>query len=168
MNLTIGTSTVVVSCEFSEIFKSTYFLEHLRTTLDFTAKKPNVDAKICYFDFFYKKEHQFIRKVLDEDNLKKSDALKTLSAYYEMFNKLLKVFILLEDTIKCSENFDEIVGKDLKDLPREKCAYSELFWSEFSRIRTKCREILETGIIANTYTFHAVIFVLRVAENLLI
>ena len=73
--------------------------------------------------FFIIKEHQFTRNVLDEDNLKKSDALKKLSAYYEMFNKLLKVFILLEDTIKCSENFDEIVGKDLKDLPREVCVF---------------------------------------------
>ena len=119
--------------------------------------------KYAILVFFIIKEHQFIRNVLDQDNLKKSDALKKLSAYYQMLNKLLKVFILLEDTIKCSENFDEIVGKDLKDLPREK-----LFWSVFSRIRTKCREILETGIIANTDTFDAVIFALRVAENLLI
>ena len=79
MNLTIGTSTVVVSCKFFEIFKSTYFLEHLRATL-------------------------------------------------------------------------EIIGKDLKDLSREKCAYFELFWSVFSCIRTKC----------------AVIFVLRIVENLMI
>ena len=124
--------------------------------------------KYAILVFFIIKEHQFIRNVLDQDNLKKSDALKKLSAYYQMLNKLLKVLILLEDSIKCSENFDEIVGKDLKDLPREKCAYSELFWSVFSHIRTKCREILETGIIANTDTFDAVIFALRVAENLLI
>ena len=78
---------------------------------------------LFWFFFFIIKEHQFTRNVLDEDNLKKSDALKKLSAYYEMFNKLLKVFILLEDTIKCSENFDEIVGKDLKDLPREVCVF---------------------------------------------
>ena len=95
MNLTIGTSTVVVSCKCFEICKSTYFLEHLQATL-------------------------------------------------------------------------EIVGKDLKDLSREKCAYSELFWSVFSRIRTKCREIMETGIIANTDTFRAVIFALRIVENLMI
>ena len=95
INLTIGTSTVVVSCKCFEICKSTYFLEHLQATL-------------------------------------------------------------------------EIVGKDLKDLSREKCAYSELFWSVFSRIRTKCREIMETGIIANTDTFRAVIFALRIVENLMI
>ena len=95
MNVTIGTSTVVVSCKFFEIFKSTYFLEHLRATL-------------------------------------------------------------------------EIIGKDLKDLSREKCAYFKLFWSVFSRIRTKCREIMETGIIANTDTFRAVTFVLRIVKNLMI
>ena len=69
--------------------------------------------------------------------MKKSDALKTLSAYYEMFATLLKLFILLEDSIKRSKNFDEIVGKDLKDLPRKKGPYTELFWSVFSCIRTK-------------------------------
>ena len=79
MNLTISTSTVVVSCKFFEMFKSTYFLEHLQATL-------------------------------------------------------------------------EIIGKDLKDLSREKCAYFELFWSVFSCIRTKC----------------AVIFVLTIVENLMI
>ena len=70
--------------------------------------------------------------------MKKSDALKTLSAYYEMFATLLKVFILLEDSIKRSKNFDEIVDKDLKDLPSKKGPYSELFCSVFSRIHTKC------------------------------
>ena len=124
--------------------------------------------KYAILIFFVIKEHQFSRNVLDEDNLNKSDALKTLSAYYGMFNKLLKMFILLEDSINRSENFDEIVGKDLNDLPRIKCPYSELFWSAFSRIRTKCREILGTGIIPNTDTFHAVIFVLRIVENLMI
>ena len=52
------------------------------------------------------------------------------------------MFILLEDSIKRSKNFDEIVDKDLKYLLRKTCRYSELFWSVFSRIRTKCREIL--------------------------
>ena len=74
--------------------------------------------KYAILIFFVIKEHQFSRNVLDEDNLNKSDALKTLSAYYGMFNKLLKLFILLEDSINRSENFDEIVGKDLNDLPR--------------------------------------------------
>ena len=81
--------------------------------------------------------HKFIRNVLDEDNFKKSDDLKTLSIYYKMFTKLFKVFILLEDSNKRLENFDEIVDKDLKYLPRKKCPYSDLFWSAFSRIRTK-------------------------------
>ena len=121
MNLKIDSSKVVVSCKSFKIFKSNSFLEHLRTTLDFTAKEPNVDVKICYFDFYIYiyiiKEHKFIRNVLDEDNLKKSDDLKTLSVYYEMFTELFKVFILLEDSNKRSGNVDETVDKDLKDLP---------------------------------------------------
>ena len=95
-----------------------------------------------YIYIYIIKVHKFIRNVLDEDNFKKSDDLKTLSIYYKMFTKLFKVFILLEDSNKRLENFDEIIDKDLKYLPRKKCPYSDLFWSTFSRIRTKCREIL--------------------------
>ena len=53
---------------------------------------------------------------------------------------------------------------------REKCLYSELFWSLFSRIRTEygrygvtlriqseCRK-MRTGITPNTDTFHAVLY----------
>ena len=133
-----------------------------------------------YIYIYIIKEHKFIRNALDEDNLKKSDNLKTLSVYYEMFTKLFKAFILLEDSNKRLENFDEIVDKDLKDLPHKKCPYLDLFWSPFSRIRTKCREILnispypvrmwEKGdqISPNTDTFHAVIFLLRNEENMII
>ena len=72
-----------------------------------------------YIYIYIIKEHKFIRNVLDEDNLKKSDDLKTLSVYYEMFTELFKVFILLEDSNKRSGNVDETVDKDLKDLPRK-------------------------------------------------
>ena len=72
-----------------------------------------------YIYIYIIKEHKFIRNVLDEDNLKKSDDLKTLSVYYEMFTELFKVFILLEDNNKRSRNVDETVDKDLKDLPRK-------------------------------------------------
>ena len=94
-----------------------------------------------------------------------------------MFTKLFKVFILLEDSNKRLENFDEIVDKDLKYLPRKKCPYSDLFWSAFSRIRTTCRvsppiqsecRKMGTKISPNTDTFPAVIFVLRIVENLMI
>ena len=80
MNLTIDSSTVMFSCQSYEIFKSTYFLEHLRTSPDFTTKEPNADAKIwAILIFFIIKEHKFIKSVLDEDNLKTSDTLKTRS-----------------------------------------------------------------------------------------
>ena len=56
----------------------------------------------------------------------------------------------------------------VKESMREKCLYSELFWSAFSRIRTEYGEILRitrysvrmwemrTRITPNTNTFHAV------------
>ena len=72
-----------------------------------------------YIYIYIIKEHKFIRNVLDEDKLKKSDDLKTISVYYEMFTELFKVFILLEDSNKRSGNVDETVDKDLKDLPRK-------------------------------------------------
>ena len=51
--------------------------------LDVTSKEPNVEAKIrAILIFFIIKGHKFIRNFIDEDNLKTSDALKTLSAYY--------------------------------------------------------------------------------------
>ena len=51
--------------------------------LDVTSKEPNAEAKIrAILIFFIIKGHKFIRNFIDEDNLKTSDALKTLSAYY--------------------------------------------------------------------------------------
>lgn len=45
--------------------------------LDVTVKGPNAGAKeMSSFDLFNRKEHKFIRNVLDEDDLKKSNALK--------------------------------------------------------------------------------------------
>ena len=42
---------------------------------------------------------------------------------------------------------------------REKCPYSELFWSAFSRVQTKYGEILKirTRITPNTDSFYAVL-----------
>ena len=55
----------------------------LNFPLDVTSKKPKVQAKIwAILIFFIIKEHKSIRNVLNEDNLKKADVLKTLSAYY--------------------------------------------------------------------------------------
>ena len=83
--------------------------------------------KRCYFGFFTRKERKFISNVLDEDDLKKSDALKSLSTYYEMFTKFLKVFILLEDSIKQFTNFNEIVDEDLRDFfPNNLGEYDDL------------------------------------------
>ena len=43
-----------------------------------------------------------------------------------------------------------------QNTQRKKCPYSELFWSAFSRIQSKCGKI-RTGITSNTGTFCAVI-----------
>ena len=46
-------------------------------------KNPKFKQKYELFWFFFIiKEHKSIRNVLNEDNLKKADVLKTLSAYY--------------------------------------------------------------------------------------
>ena len=57
-----------------------------------------------------------------------------------------------------------------KEALREKCPYSELFWSVFSHIRTEYREILRISPYSvrmreNTDTFYAVKSVRIFAEN---
>lgn len=66
--------------------------------------------------FLYQKITPFIRNVLEEDKLKKSTFLKSLSDYYKVFLEFTKVFLLLEDSIKRMIYFDEITEKDLKDF----------------------------------------------------
>lgn len=86
------------------------------------------------FDFFVRKEHKFIRNVLDKDDTKKSHALKSLSAYYEIFTKFLKVFILLGDSIKRLTNFDEMLEEDLRDFCLNNCG-------EFDDLKKTARDI---------------------------
>ena len=45
-------------------------------------------------------------------------------------------------------------------LLRKKCPYSDLFWSSFSRIQSKCRKML-TRITPNTDTLHALVLVVK-------
>ena len=75
---------------------------------------------MSFFDFIIRKECKFTRNVLDKEQLKK--ALKSLTAYYEFFQKFLKIFILLEDNVNDLTDFDQIVDDDLKNFCEHDCA----------------------------------------------
>ena len=49
----------------------------------------------------------------------------------------------------------DIIEQNVTLTLREKCPHSELFWSVFSRIPSKCRKI-RTRITPNTDTFYSV------------
>ena len=90
------------------------------------------------------------------------------------------MFILLEDSIKGSTNFDEIVEKDLKDLLRKKCPCTGPYFPAFVLNTKDIRSIslfnLNIGkwgtgkvqISPNGDTFHTVIVVLIIVENTMI
>lgn len=84
--------------------------------------------------FLYQKITPFIRNVLEEDKLKKSTFLKSLSDYYKVFLEFTKVFLLLEDSIKRMIYFDEITEKDLKD-------FCEKDWAEFNNFPERLEQI---------------------------
>ena len=66
--------------------------------LEIKAKGVDVNAKeMDYLDLFIRKQPKFVINVLEDKELKKSTVLKSLSDYYNVFLKLTKVFLLLED-----------------------------------------------------------------------
>ena len=85
--------------------------------------------------FLYQKITPFIRNVLEEDKLKKSTLLKSLSDYYNVFLEFTKVFLLLEDSIKRMIYFDEITEKDLKDFCEKDCAEFNNFPERLEQIK---------------------------------
>ena len=62
----------------------------------FNVKGVNATLKeISYLDLFIRKKHKFIRNILTESQLRKSEALKPVSSYYGFITKFVTIFILL-------------------------------------------------------------------------
>ena len=75
--------------------------------IDTTAKE------MSYLDFANRKEHNFLRNILNKFNLKESPALESLNSYYDVFVKFVKISILLENSFGVLSDFDQIAHKDL-------------------------------------------------------
>ena len=94
--------------------------------LEIKAKGDDVNAKeMDYLDLFIRKQPKFVINVLEDKELKKSTVLKSLSDYYNVFLKLTKVFLLLEDSIRRLADIDDITDKDLKNFCENNCVESD-------------------------------------------
>ena len=94
--------------------------------MEIKAKGDDVNAKeMDYLDLFIRKQPKFVINVLEDKELKKSTVLKSLSDYYNVFLKLTKVFLLLEDSIKRLADIDDITDKDLKNFCENNCVESD-------------------------------------------
>ena len=79
--------------------------------LEINPKSISVLAEeMSYLDFHIRKEHKFLRKFLSDDQLNKSEILKSLTTYYQAFETVLQIIIILEDLINDSAKFDEITN----------------------------------------------------------
>ena len=67
----LKTLTQVFSCEYCEIFKNTYFEEHLRTAVSIDNLKNDLIARLKYFD-----QHRFEKFIVADDNDDKVDDFK--------------------------------------------------------------------------------------------
>ena len=93
-------------------------------------------------------------KNVNKKSAQRDNAIKILQNYYSIAVSQNEDVFSMKNTVSavlfhCSESSDDerqqlgIKIKLTQSSPlREKCPYSELFWSPFSRIRTEYREIL--------------------------
>ena len=75
--------------------------------------------KITYGDFIIQKEHKFLRNVLSNEDLQKSDSIKSLESYHEKFKKCIRICIYTENSIKTLNNFTECFHDELVEFLNE-------------------------------------------------
>ena len=76
-------------------------------------------GKITYGDFIIQKEHKFLRNVLSNEDLQKSDSIKSLESYHEKFKKYIRICIYTENSIKTLNNFTECFHDELVEFLNE-------------------------------------------------
>ena len=59
---------------------------------------------------------------MSDEQLSKPEVLKSLTTYYQTFEKFLKTVIFLEDLINDSLNSDDITNDILREICKEKYA----------------------------------------------
>ena len=75
--------------------------------------------KITYGDFIIQKEHKFLRNVLSNEDLQKSESIRSLESYHEKFKKYIKLCIFAEDSLKTLNDFNECFHDELIDFINE-------------------------------------------------
>ena len=122
--------------------------------LEINPKSISVLAEeMSYLDFHIRKEHKFLRKFLSDDQLNKSEILKSLTTYYQAFETVLQIIIILEDLINDSAKFDEITNGALRKFLKEKCAEFSDFDEVLNEIRKKEIKISNKKIPKMTLDF---------------
>ena len=116
-----------------------------------------ISKEITYLGFFIRKEHKFIRNILTESQLKKSETLKSLNSYYGVFTKFSKIFILLESVIHNLQHVDEIVDNDLRRFCEEDSGEFEKFLELFEEV--KKFEVKKTNKKISKLTMQIIAFV---------
>ena len=84
--------------------------------LDVKPSETANNKKITYGDFIIQKEHKFLRNVLSEEELKKSESIQTYESYHEKFKEYIKICIFAEDLVKTSNEFSDCVHEEFIDF----------------------------------------------------
>lgn len=84
-----------------------------------------------------RKEHKFLINIFLEKDLKKSQTLKNLTAYYDTFQKFLHIVTYTEAVINDFTEFKETLNDDLRVFCKENSAG----FSNFSELASKIKEV---------------------------
>ena len=84
-----------------------------------------------------RKEHKFLINIFLEKDLKKSQTLKNLTAYYDTFQNFLLLVTYTEAVINDSTEFKETLNDDLRVF----CKENSTGFSNFSELASKIKEV---------------------------
>ena len=64
------------------------------------------DSEMTYRDFYIGQEHKFLRNVYSRSELAECEQIKTLSAYYDTFQKIVNICVCLQN-VWTARDFDD-------------------------------------------------------------
>ena len=104
--------------------------------LEINAKAIGAIAKeMSSLDFFIRKEHKFLRNILNESRLRDFAPLESLSSYYNAFTKFLKIRIFLEGRFGNLSKFEEINDENLLEFCQNDCYAHDNFTELLDEIK---------------------------------
>ena len=60
-----------------------------------------------YFEFIIRKQHTYLLNIFEQEELGHTENLKTLTSFYDYFQKFDKIYIMLENFWNKTNGFDE-------------------------------------------------------------